>query len=155
MTALELVYKTMIRWPLFWLTKNDAETAHEWGIWALERLQEQERLGRWAERHLIYRDDPKQPVMQTKAFGLMFPNPLGVAAGFDKKAEVFHRGLPLLGFGSVEIGGVTALAQSGNPRPRVLRFPEIKAIWNHMGLNSPGATAIAKAIRLHLFAKPS
>ncbi len=154
MSIIEKGYKLLIRPAIFRLTRNDAESAHELGLWALKQLQNHDWLGNWAERHFTYRDDPVDPIMKTNAFGLNFSNPLGVAAGFDKKAEVFWCGLPRLGFGSVEIGGITASAQPGFSRPRVLRFPDLQAIWNCMGLNNPGAAAMAKAIRLHFITKP-
>jgi len=82
------------------------------------------------------------PVLQTRAFGVDFPNPLGLAAGFDKDA----RGpvaLSRLGFGFVELGTITARPQPGNPKPRLFRLPEDKALVNRMGFNNSGADAVA------------
>ena len=76
------------------------------------------------------------------ALGLDFPSPLGVAAGFDKQARTFA-GLGALGFGAVEVGTVTALAQPGNERPRVFRLPADRALVNRMGFPNAGAEAIA------------
>ena len=76
-----------------------------------------------------------------RAFGLEFPNPVGVAAGFDKNAEI-PRGLAALGFGHVEVGGVTAEAQAGNPQPRLFRLAEDRALINRMGFNNDGADAV-------------
>ncbi|AHZ22915.1 quinone-dependent dihydroorotate dehydrogenase [Haloferax mediterranei ATCC 33500] len=83
-------------------------------------------------------DDPR---LTTSAFGLEFPNPVGVAAGFDKNAEV-PTVLAALGFGHVEVGGVTAKPQTGNPRPRMFRLPEDNGLINRMGLNNEGADAV-------------
>lgn len=78
-------------------------------------------------------------------FGVDFPNPLGLAAGFDKNAVAlghWHR----LGFGFVEAGTVTALAQPGNPRPRLFRLPADRALINRLGFNNDGAEAVAERI---------
>ena len=83
-----------------------------------------------------------QPGRPVRALGLTFPHPLGLAAGFDKNALGIDA-LGALGFGHVEIGTVTALAQPGNPKPRLFRLPEDRAIVNRMGFNNDGATAVA------------
>jgi dihydroorotate dehydrogenase len=80
------------------------------------------------------------------AFGQSFANPIGVAAGFDKNAEL-PSVLGALGFGHVEVGGVTARAQPGNPRPRMFRLVEDRAIINRMGLNNEGADAVGERLR--------
>jgi dihydroorotate dehydrogenase len=80
-------------------------------------------------------DDPKLAV---RAFGLNFSNPIGMAAGFDKSAEV-PDALLRLGFGFVEIGSVTPKPQSGNPRPRLFRLERDEAVINRMGFNNDGA----------------
>ncbi|MCP3448080.1 quinone-dependent dihydroorotate dehydrogenase [Bradyrhizobium sp. CCGUVB14] len=80
-------------------------------------------------------DDPKLAV---RAFGLNFPNPIGMAAGFDKSAEV-PDALLRLGFGFVEIGSVTPKPQGGNPRPRLFRLERDEAVINRMGFNNDGA----------------
>ncbi|MEF8780844.1 MAG: quinone-dependent dihydroorotate dehydrogenase [Haloferacaceae archaeon] len=74
-------------------------------------------------------------------FGLEFPNPVGIAAGFDKNAEITPA-LAALGFGHVEVGAVTATPQAGNPRPRAFRLREDRAIVNRMGFNNEGADRI-------------
>lgn len=78
-------------------------------------------------------------------FGLHFPNPVGLGAGFDKNAEHLDV-LELLGFGFVEIGTVTPKAQAGNPSPRLFRLPSQKALINRMGFNNDGVDAIAKRL---------
>ncbi len=80
-----------------------------------------------------------------QAMGLTFPNPLGLAAGFDKTAEAFEE-LGAFGFGHVEVGTVTALAQPGNPRPRLVRLPDDRAVVNRMGFNNDGAAAVAQRL---------
>jgi dihydroorotate dehydrogenase len=78
-------------------------------------------------------------------FGLRFPNAVGLAAGFDKNARAWPAAAAL-GFGHVEIGTVTALAQPGNPRPRVFRYPEHEAVINRMGFNNEGSEAVARRL---------
>lgn len=82
------------------------------------------------------------PMLRTRIAGIDFPNPLGLAAGFDKNAEVPNAMLRL-GFGFVEIGGVTPLAQEGNDRPRVFRLVEDGAVINRYGFNNDGLEMIA------------
>ncbi|HNG90113.1 MAG TPA: quinone-dependent dihydroorotate dehydrogenase, partial [Saprospiraceae bacterium] len=74
--------------------------------------------------------------------GLTFPNPVGLAAGFDKDGKHI-RGLACLGFGFVEVGTVTPVAQPGNPRPRLFRLPSDNALINRMGFNNDGLEALA------------
>jgi len=81
-----------------------------------------------------------------KAFGLEFPNAVGLAAGMDKNGR-FFRGASALGFGHVEIGTVTHLQQPGNERPRVFRYPESEAIINRMGFNNDGAELVAARLK--------
>lgn len=80
--------------------------------------------------------------LAVELFGLRFPNPLGLAAGLDKDGVAFTA-LAALGFGAVELGSVTALAQPGNPRPRLFRLVEDEALINRMGFNNAGAAAMA------------
>jgi dihydroorotate dehydrogenase len=93
-----------------------------------------------ARRYAV--DDDRLAV---EAFGQSFPNPVGVAAGFDKNAEI-PGALACLGFGHVEVGGVTAVPQSGNPRPRMFRLAEDEAIINRMGLNNDGAEVVGERL---------
>jgi dihydroorotate dehydrogenase len=82
-------------------------------------------------------DDPR---LKVEAFGLLFSNPVGLAAGFDKDAEVPDAALKI-GFGFVEAGTLTPKAQSGNPRPRVFRLPADEAVVNRLGFNNSGFAA--------------
>jgi dihydroorotate dehydrogenase len=109
--------------------KLDAETAHRLTVAALAAAPP-------------LRPSADDPVLATQAFGLSFPNPVGLAAGFDKHAEAIDGALGL-GFGFVEVGGVTPLPQPGNPRPRVFRLPEDGAVINRYGLNSEGMEVVA------------
>lgn len=79
--------------------------------------------------------------LSSTVFGHEFPNPIGVAAGFDKNAEI-PPALAGLGFGHVEVGGVTAERQPGNPKPRLFRLAEDQALVNRMGFNNHGSDAI-------------
>jgi dihydroorotate dehydrogenase len=87
-------------------------------------------------------DDPRLAV---RAFGLNFPNPIGMAAGFDKHAEV-PDALLALGFGFVEVGTVTPEPQAGNPRTRVFRLPRDEGVINRLGFNSEGADAVLRRL---------
>jgi len=94
---------------------------------------------------------PDDPKLAVRAFGLNFPNPIGMAAGFDKSAEV-PDALLRLGFGFVEIGSVTPKPQVGNPRPRLFRLERDEGVINRMGFNNDGAQAVLRrlASRAHL-----
>lgn len=87
-------------------------------------------------------DDPKLAV---RAFGLNFPNPIGIAPGFDKNAEV-PDALLRLGFGFAEIGTVTPKPQAGNPRPRIFRLERDEAIINRLGFNNDGADVVLRRL---------
>jgi dihydroorotate dehydrogenase len=120
---------------LRWL---DAEDAHRLAVQGLRLLPPFKPRA----------DDAKLAV---RAFGLNFPNPIGMAAGFDKNAEV-PDALLRLGFGFVEIGTVTPRPQTGNPRPRLFRLDRDEAVINRLGFNNDGAEAVLKrlALRAHL-----
>lgn len=85
-------------------------------------------------------------VLETRFAGLTFPNPVGLAPGFDKDARVAHA-MPHFGFGFVEVGTLTPLPQEGNPRPRLFRLVEDGAIINRMGFNNGGQAAASDRIR--------
>lgn len=86
-----------------------------------------------------------EPRSRVRALGLEFPSPVGMAAGFDKDAEVFEA-LGALGFGFVEVGTVTGEGQPGNPRPRLFRLPRDRALINRMGFNNEGAEVAARRL---------
>lgn len=114
------------------------ESAHELATTALSLATAVEPV-----RHMI-RDlnTVDNAALRSTLWGIDFPNPVGVAAGFDKAAAYFN-GLHALGFGFVEVGTVTALGQPGNPQPRLFRLPADEALLNRMGFNNPGAEAVA------------
>lgn len=112
------------------------ETAHSAGH-TLLRLFQYTPLRSPVQRRFRVRDSR----LETDAFGQTFPNPVGLAAGFDKNAEI-PRAMAALGFGFVEVGGVTADSQEGNPRPRMFRLREDDALVNRMGLNNHGAATV-------------
>jgi dihydroorotate dehydrogenase len=120
----------------------DPEQAHHLGTDALNAALAT-APARAAARALY---DVRDPALHTQAFGIRFPNPVGLAAGFDKSGASFNA-LGALGFGSIEIGTVTALGQPGNPPPRLFRLPADGALLNRMGFNNPGAEAMAARLR--------
>ncbi|MCC2602092.1 quinone-dependent dihydroorotate dehydrogenase [Sphingopyxis yananensis] len=107
--------------------KMDGENAHNLTLDALEKIP--------AARTPLTSD-----VLATKVAGLHFPNPVGLAPGFDKDARVAHV-MPHFGFGYVEVGTLTPLPQEGNPRPRLFRLVEDQAVINRMGFNNGGQAA--------------
>jgi dihydroorotate dehydrogenase len=110
------------------LFRFDAERAHGWSVRAL-------KAGFGPRRRI------DTPVLRQQIWGLDFPNPVGLAAGYDKHAEVPDALLDL-GFGFVEVGGVTPKPQSGNPKPRLFRLEEDEAVINRFGLNSDGMATV-------------
>ena len=110
----------------------DAERAHELGIRAL-------KLGLASP---FYSDNRSFEFGPIERFGLTFPNPIGVAAGFDKNGLVYDQ-LASLGFGFVEVGTVTFHSQKGNEKPRLFRLPQDNAIVNRLGFNNDGAVTVA------------
>ncbi len=89
---------------------------------------------------------PKGESLATHFLGINFPNPVGLGAGFDKNASYLNE-LEALGFGFVEIGTVTPLAQPGNDKPRLFRLPKDKALINRMGFNNEGVEAVVKRLK--------
>jgi len=129
------VYKSVVKPLLFRL---DAERAHHL---VFDNLKRAARLpGTGALLRGLY--DYQHPSLAREVFGLKFPNPVGLAAGFDKNAVLTDE-LASLGFGFVEIGTVTPRPQPGNPVPRLFRLPQDAALINRMGFNNDGAAAVA------------
>ena len=130
------LYEKFVRPPLFRL---DPETAHHFALGALARASQ---IG--PALHTLRRLAPA--AKPKTVFGVTFPNPVGLAAGFDKNAVAIPA-WAALGFGFVEIGTVTARAQPGNPRPRIFRYPAQQALINRLGFNNEGADMIANRLR--------
>jgi dihydroorotate dehydrogenase len=129
-------YEKLVRPLLFQL---DAETAHHLALGFLQRASATPPMLAALRRF--------QPVHdQRTLFGVTFPNPIGLAAGFDKNGVALPA-LAALGFGFIEIGTVTARAQPGNPRPRMFRFSDQQALINRLGFNNDGADAVANRLR--------
>jgi dihydroorotate dehydrogenase len=125
---------SLLRPALFAL---DAEKAHRAGLQALEVAYRRGLLG------LASRVPTPLP---TRAFGLEFPNPVGLAAGLDKNGEHIDA-LLAMGFGYVEVGTVTPRPQAGNPTPRLFRLPAQRAVINRMGFNNAGVDALVANVR--------
>jgi len=115
----------------------DAEKAHHLTLYGLGVAQ-RSGFARWIAR-------PPQD-LPTRAFGIDFPNPVGLAAGLDKNAEHLDA-LDALGFGFIEVGTVTPRPQQGNDRPRLFRLPQHEAIINRMGFNNAGVDALVRNVQ--------
>jgi len=133
---MDFLYEKVARPLLF---RMDSEHAHEVGVNALALLGRLTPVCRLMEACNRLPASSYKPV---EAFGLKFPNAIGLAAGFDKNARAWEAA-SALGFGHVEIGTVTALAQPGNPKPRMFRYPAEEAVINRMGFNNEGSEAVA------------
>jgi dihydroorotate dehydrogenase len=133
-----MFYKRLVR-P--WLFRLDPEEAHERAL-TMARALGRSRIGRNALETMFVVEDRR---LRQTLFGIEFPNPVGLAAGFDKNAVGLNL-WPSLGFGFVEVGSVTARAQKGNPPPRLVRLPEQRALINRMGFNNDGADAIVPRV---------
>lgn len=120
--------------PLFF--EFDPETAHGLGHRTLEAIQ-----GTPLERAIADHYTVVDSRLRVETLGRTFPNPIGVAAGYDKNATA-PNALAALGFGHVEVGGVTAEPQAGNPRPRLFRLAEDGALINRLGFNNDGADIV-------------
>ena len=132
------------------LAVQDSEKAHGRAILGLKVLSSNP-VTRSVLRGMY---SPKS--LPVQRFGSHYPTPFGLAAGMDKRAEAI-RGWESLGLGFIEIGGVTALEQGGNPKPRMFRSGTSKALVNRMGFNNPGSQNIAAQLEKHIskFGKPS
>ncbi|TAE20949.1 MAG: quinone-dependent dihydroorotate dehydrogenase [Cytophagales bacterium] len=125
------MYKRLVLPLLF---RFDAETIHHFATSALKITLAIPGM-HWLARKLYTVEDPR---LRRTVFGIDFPNPVGMAAGFDKNAELVSE-LGALGFGFVEIGTVTPRPQAGNPKPRLFRLKADGGLINRMGFNNKGA----------------
>lgn len=128
------VYRSLVRPILFRLPP---ETAHELALHSLPFIPQRLIAKRFND-----------PALRIERFGLSFPNPVGLAAGFDKNGIALQP-LAALGFGHIEAGTVTYHAQPGNPRPRLFRLSEDQALINRAGFNNEGAAAFARRVEEH------
>lgn len=128
----EFFFRTVLR-------RIDPERAHHLAVVVIRAIP---ALGL---TRLVRRFTRPDPTLAVDALGLRFESPFGMAAGFDKDARSI-RGLWALGFGHVEIGTVTAIAQDGNPKPRLFRLVDDRAVINRMGFNNGGAAAAAERV---------
>ncbi len=135
-----MAYERFLRPILF---KTDPERIHQ------ATLQMLAMAGAWTLLRAILQrnycvDDAS---LQVNLWGLTFPNPIGLAAGYDKDGLGMH-GLACLGFGHLELGTVTPLPQDGNPRPRIFRLPEDQAVVNRMGFPNRGGDALRTRLNM-------
>lgn len=126
------LYQAILR-PMFF--RIDAETIHHVAMGVLEQFGPALKQMR----------TPLPSELSRNVFGLHFPSPIGLAAGFDKNAFALP-GWEALGFGFAEVGTITAKAQPGNPKPRIFRVPEISGLINRLGFNNQGAEQIASRL---------
>ena len=136
---MEDVYDALFRHAL---RRIPSETAHRLGAGLVRGLGSAPLAGPRLGAALA----PSDPVLRVRALGLEFAGPLGLAAGFDKDAQGITAA-GRIGFGAVEIGTVTGQAQPGNPRPRLFRLPDDRALVNRMGFNNAGAPAVAARLQ--------
>jgi dihydroorotate dehydrogenase len=129
-----MVYRSLVRPILFRLPP---ETAHELALHSLSLLPSR-----------LFGKRVSDATLGIERFGLSFPNPVGLAAGFDKNGIALQP-LAALGFGFIEAGTVTYHPQPGNPRPRLFRLREDKALINRAGFNNDGAAAFAQRVKQH------
>jgi len=133
------VYRSIIK-PILFLFP--AETAHHLTLTLLKIVLKIPLIGRLFRNWFTIRD----PRLERELFGLHFPNPVGLAAGFDKDGKHF-RAMSALGFGFIELGTVTPKEQGGNPRPRLFRLPKDEALINRMGFNNEGMKALVDRLK--------
>ncbi|HSP40391.1 MAG TPA: hypothetical protein VLN46_03085, partial [Gillisia sp.] len=127
------MYKSLIRPLLF---KFDPEKVHHFTFKSLRSLFKIPVISALVRKKYHVKDDR----LEREVFGIKFKNPVGLAAGFDKNAQLFKE-LDSLGFGFIEIGTVTPKPQEGNEKKRLFRLKEDNAIINRMGFNNEGVEA--------------
>ncbi|MGN8226356.1 quinone-dependent dihydroorotate dehydrogenase [Gracilimonas sp. BCB1] len=133
-----MIYKKLLKPLLF---KTDAEKAHEWALSIASKTNNSPLLQTLAAT--LYNET--RPELEQEIFGLTFPNPVGLAAGFDKNGTT-PKAMQALGFGFVEVGSITAQPSEGNPKPRAFRLPDDHSLINRMGLNNEGADAVSERL---------
>jgi dihydroorotate dehydrogenase len=136
-----MLFDALVRPTLFRLSADDPEKAHHWVMKQLAFASRYRVLLKIIEAASAY----KASALERDVFGIHFPNPVGLAAGFDKNGIALPA-LEALGFGFIEAGTVTRYRQSGNERPRIFRFAEDDALINRMGFPNDGADAICERL---------
>ncbi len=140
---LSLVYQFGLRRLLFAV---DPELAHKWAIAFCQTVSQSPQLQSMVSAACVY----KEPRLQQRLWGIDFPNPVGLAAGFDKDA-IAAGAWSSFGFGFAEVGTITFHGQAGNPQPRLFRLAKDEAILNRMGFNNRGAEATAAYLQQAYF----
>ena len=134
-----MIYQNFLKPVLF---KKDAEEAHEIAIKWASKTNDSPFLQSLTRAFF----DISNATLKQELFGLTFPNPVGLAAGFDKNG-VTPKAMEALGFGFIEIGSITAKPSSGNPKPRAFRLSEDQSLINRMGLNNQGADIVVNRLK--------
>lgn len=132
-----MLFQSLARPIIFKASAGDPERAHHLVMTSLELASKSKLLLSIIEAAMAY----KNPALERTIFGVHFPNPVGLAGGFDKNGTALPA-LAALGFGFIEAGTVTRYKQPGNDRPRIFRYSESEAIINRMGFPNEGAAAI-------------
>jgi dihydroorotate dehydrogenase len=133
------MYKSLIRPLLF---RYDPEEVHHFSFKSIKRLHKLPLFGQLSRKRFHLHN----PRLKRTLFGIEFPNPVGMAAGFDKEAKAY-REFADLGFGFIEIGTLTPQPQDGNPKKRLYRLPKDQAIINRMGFNNGGVDAAVERLK--------
>lgn len=133
------MYKTVVK-PLFF--REDPETIH-YKVFNWLKVLLKSNISKSFAKSLYKIDDSR---LERELFGLKFPNPVGLAAGFDKDAKLYEE-LACLGFGFIEVGTVTPKPQDGNPKPRLFRLPQDEALINRMGFNNGGVDEMIERLK--------
>jgi dihydroorotate dehydrogenase len=133
------MYKTVIKPILF---RNDPEVIH-YKVFSWLKVLLNSGFSKGLAKSIYHVNDKS---LKKQLFGLTFPNPVGLAAGFDKDAKLFEE-LGCMGFGFIEVGTVTPKPQDGNPKPRLFRLPEDEALINRMGFNNGGVEEVVKRLK--------
>ena len=126
----------------FFLFRRDPEDIHYWVMNIMKKWNRKTFIQKFLRKNFTVEDS----ILERSLWGLKFKNPVGLAAGFDKDAKYTDE-LANLGFGFIEIGTLTPVAQDGNDKPRLFRLPQDKALINRMGFNNGGVKAAAEHLR--------
>src|SRR5271165_1198337 len=137
-----MIYRRIVRPVIFGMGGDDPEVVHEATLKVLSEISRSRTLTGALELLSTAIGGSLPAYASRDVFGLHFPSPIGLAAGFDKNASAVPA-LAALGFGFIEVGTVTPSPQPGNPRPRLYRLTRDEALINRMGFNNEGAAEVA------------